>query len=170
MGSELDQVTGAPTTGRSFSRSRTAPAVARRFVRDFLADAGANVRCQQVGELLVSELVTNALVHARTSARLWISLTDGDARVEVTDDGPGQPRMRVPGPDGGYGLWLTDTLARSWGVTHPDGTPGSSGKTVWFTVPLAPPPPTREHDPRPGVLTRQPERPSTRPVHYVGGR
>jgi anti-sigma regulatory factor (Ser/Thr protein kinase) len=140
MSSELDQVTDAPTTGRSFSRSRTAPAVARRFVRDFLADAGANARCQQVGELLVSELVTNALVHARTSARLRVSVTDGDARVEVTDDGPGQPRLRVPGPDGGYGLWLTDTLSRSWGVTHRDDTPGSSGKTVWFTVPLAAPP------------------------------
>jgi serine/threonine-protein kinase RsbW len=131
---EPDQVTGAPTTGRSFSRSRTAPAVARRFVRGFLADAGANARCQQVGELLVSELVTNALVHARTSARLWISVTGAIARVEVTDDGPGQPRLRVPGPDGGYGLWLTDTLARSWGVNHRDDTPG---KTVWFSVPLA---------------------------------
>jgi anti-sigma regulatory factor (Ser/Thr protein kinase) len=134
---EPDQVTGAPSTGRAFSRSRTAPAVARRFVRGFLGDAGANARCQQVGELLVSELVTNALVHARTSARMWVSVTDGVARVEVTDDGPGHPRLRVPGPDGGYGLWLTDMLATSWGATCHDDAPG---KTVWFTVPLVAPP------------------------------
>jgi anti-sigma regulatory factor (Ser/Thr protein kinase) len=139
MSSELDQVIGAPATGRQFGRSRTAPAVARRFVRDFLADAGASARCQQAGELLVSELVTNALVHARTSARLWVTVTDGIARVEVTDDGPGQPVLRDPGPDGGYGLWLTDTLARSWGVSRDD-VPGEHGKTVWFTVPLAAPP------------------------------
>jgi anti-sigma regulatory factor (Ser/Thr protein kinase) len=137
MSSELEQVTGVPATGRQFSRSRTAPAVARRFVRDFLADAGASARCQQVGELLVSELVTNALVHARTSTRLWVCVADGVARVEVTDDGPGSPRLRAPGLEGGYGLWLTDTLAQSWGVTHRDDAPD---KTVWFTVPLAAPP------------------------------
>jgi anti-sigma regulatory factor (Ser/Thr protein kinase) len=139
MSPQLGQVTRGPATGRQFGRSRTAPAVARRFVRGFLADAGATARCQQVAELLVSELVTNALVHARTSARLWVTVTDGAARVKVTDDGPGQPVLRVPGPDGGYGLWLTDTLARSWGVTRRDDTPASSGKTVWFTVPLAAP-------------------------------
>ena len=136
MGSELDQLTGPPATGRRFSSNPTAPALARRFARGFLADAGAGARCQQVAELLVSELVTNALVHAQTTARLWITVIHGVARVEVTDDGPGQPVQRDPGPDGGYGLWLTDTLARSWGVTRPGDTPAKPGKTVWFTVPL----------------------------------
>ena len=62
------------------------PALARRFTRGYLADAGADARCQQVGELLVSELVTNALVHAHSTARVGITLTDGIARVEVTDE------------------------------------------------------------------------------------
>lgn len=133
MSSQVDEAPSVPHTGKQFSPSRNAPALARRFARGYLADAGADGRCQQIAELMVSELVTNALVHARSSARLWITLADGTARVEVTDDGPGEPALKEPGPDGGYGLWLTDTLARSWGVIHRDGSPD---KTVWFTVPL----------------------------------
>jgi anti-sigma regulatory factor (Ser/Thr protein kinase) len=133
MSPDLDRVSRASTTGRRFSPSRSAPALARRFTRGYLADAGADARCQQVSELLVSELVTNALVHAHSTARVGITLTDGIARVEVTDDGPGEPELKEPGPDGGYGLWLTDTLAWFWGVTH---RAASSDKTVWFTVPL----------------------------------
>jgi anti-sigma regulatory factor (Ser/Thr protein kinase) len=133
MSSQLDEVRPAVTTGRRFSPSRNAPALARRFARGYLADAGADARCQQITELLVSELVTNALVHAHTTARLWITLTEDTVRVEVTDDGPGEPVLKDPGPDGGYGLWLTDMLARFWGVTH---RADSRDKTVWCTVPL----------------------------------
>lgn len=133
MSSDLDQATGVPATGRQLGASRRAPAVARQFTRGFLADMGASQWSQQAGELMVSELVTNAVVHAHSTARLWISVSGGDARVEVTDDGPGQPVLRDPGPDGGFGLWLTDTLARSWGVSR-DAAPG---KTVWFTIPLS---------------------------------
>jgi serine/threonine-protein kinase RsbW len=133
MHSDLGQASGAPTTGRRFGASRRAPAIARRFTRDFLAETGAGQRCQQAGELIVSELVTNAIVHARSTARLWISIADGMARIEVTDDGPGDPVLRDPGPDGGYGLWLTDMLAQSWGVIRA----GDGDKTVWFTVPVA---------------------------------
>jgi serine/threonine-protein kinase RsbW len=135
MSSDLGQVTGAPATGRQFGASRRAPAVARRFTRDFLDEMGAGQWCQQAGELIVSELVTNAIVHAKSTARLWISIAGGVARIEVTDDGPGEPVLRDPGPDGGYGLWLTDTLAQSWGVAHAIGADGGD-KTVWFTVPL----------------------------------
>jgi anti-sigma regulatory factor (Ser/Thr protein kinase) len=119
--------------------------VARRFSRDFLAGTGADQHCQQVAELLISELDTNAVIHARTTARLSVSVTGSTARIEVTDDGPGQPEPRDPDPDhGGYGLWLADRLARSWGVNTGNG----HDKTVWFTLLLSPgPPPARE---RPG--------------------
>jgi anti-sigma regulatory factor (Ser/Thr protein kinase) len=133
MSPQLDQARRASATGRWFSPSRNAPALARRFARGYLADAGADARCQHITELLVSELVTNALVHAHSTARLWITLTDGTARVEVTDDGPGEPTLKDPGPDGGYGLWLTDMLASFWGVARAAGGPA---KTVWFAVPL----------------------------------
>ena len=72
----------------------------------------------------------------RTAARLRISVGDGLARIEVTDDGQGDPMLRDPGPEGGYGLWLTDILAQSWGVTSAH---GKAGKTAWFTIPLAEP-------------------------------
>jgi anti-sigma regulatory factor (Ser/Thr protein kinase) len=133
MNSDLDQATGVRIAGRQLGANRRAPAVARQFTRDFLADFGASAWCQQAGELVASELVTNALVHAHSAARLWISIADGIARIEVTDDGPGDPVLRDPGPEGGFGLWLTDTLAQSWGITH---ATGDASKTVWFTIAL----------------------------------
>lgn len=133
MSSGLDQATGARIIGRQLAPSRRAPAVAREFTRGYLADIGASPWSQQAGELMASELVTNALVHAHSAARLWISVEDGIVRIEVTDDGPGEPVLRDPGPDGGYGLWLTNMLAQSWGVTPATEGPG---KTVWFTISL----------------------------------
>lgn len=107
--------------------------MARRCARKFLADADADRHCQHVAELLVSELVTNAVVHARTTARMSVSVTGGIARIEVSDDEPGQPVLRELDQDpGGFGLWLVEWLAESWGVI-----PDESGKTVWFTVPLS---------------------------------
>ena len=148
MRSDLDLVTGSPPTGQQYRPVPRAPAVARRCAREFLAEAGADRRCQQVAELLVSELVTNAVVHARTTARLSVTITGNTARVEVGDDGPGQPVLREPDHDhGGYGLWLVDWLAESWGTIPGGGGDGGGGdgdgggdgggKTVWFTVPLA---------------------------------
>jgi serine/threonine-protein kinase RsbW len=134
MSSDLEQAVGAPAAGRWFSSRHSAPAVARRFARDFLSEAGASQRCQQVSELLVSELVTNAVVHARTTARVWIAVADGVARIEVKDDGPGEPKLREPGEDGGWGLWLVDWLAQSWGVIPREEDPEGHAKTVWFTV------------------------------------
>lgn len=96
--------------------------MARRFSRDFLAGTGADRHGQQVAELLVSELVTHAVIHARTTARLPVPVTGSTARIEVTEDGPGQPEPRDPDPGhGGYGLWLADWLAPSWGVNPGDG-------------------------------------------------
>lgn len=110
-----------------------APAMARRRAREFLAEADADRRCQQVAELLVSELMTNAVVHARTAAQLSLSVTDGIARIEVSDDDPGQPVLREPDlAPGGFGLRLVEGLAESWGII-----PGENGKVVWFTVPLS---------------------------------
>jgi anti-sigma regulatory factor (Ser/Thr protein kinase) len=134
MSAGLDHATGVRITGRQLGASRHAPAAARQFTRGFLADMGASTWCQQAGELMASELVTNALVHAKSAARLWISVADGIARIEVSDDGPGDPVLRDPGPEGGYGLWLTEMLAQSWGVSP---AARDQGKTVWFTVSLS---------------------------------
>jgi anti-sigma regulatory factor (Ser/Thr protein kinase) len=83
--------------------------------------------------LVASELVTNAIVHARTELRLRVELRGDLLHLAVRD---GNPRMLViiPGPEaeGGRGLWLVDQLARAWGVNrHPDG-----GKVIWCTLRL----------------------------------
>jgi len=150
-GEDLPQSVPGTTTGPLAVTPRAAaPGVASEpcdrdhpaappFSRDFLAGTGAGQHRQIVAELLVSELVTRAVTHARTTARLSVSVTGSTARIEVTDDGPGQPELRDPDPGhGGYGLWLVDWLARSWGVNTGNG----QDKTVWFTLLLSAAPQT----------------------------
>ena len=82
--------------------------------------------------LLVSELVTNAVLHAGSDVEVTVQLTPTAARVEVTDasaDAPA-PRHAATDEDSGRGLALVGSLARRWGVRP---TPGG-GKTVWFEV------------------------------------
>lgn len=96
---------------------------AQRCVRD---DAGT------LG-LLVSEVVTNAVVHGDSrELEVVASLTGQSVRVEVCDDGQGfVPRPRALEPDevGGWGLFLVEQLASSWGVSFRGRT------TVWFELP-----------------------------------
>jgi anti-sigma regulatory factor (Ser/Thr protein kinase) len=84
--------------------------------------------------LLVSELVTNSVQHASVSAEdsilLVVSLGDEAVRVTVSDDGPGFEPPASPPPDdadAGWGLFLVEQLADSWGV-------GEGGKGVWFEI------------------------------------
>ncbi|AQW55347.1 MULTISPECIES: ATP-binding protein [Streptomyces] len=84
-------------------------------------------------ELLVSELVTNALRHAGGPIRLTLSLCSVDRafRCEVADEHPGELRVRrTCGDDeGGRGLHLLDLLSRCWGSTCT-----AAGKVVWFEL------------------------------------
>jgi anti-sigma regulatory factor (Ser/Thr protein kinase) len=84
--------------------------------------------------LLVTELVTNSVRHAGTTARieLEVDIYSNTVRVEVLDRGHGfQPKPEPePHPDrpGGWGLCLVDRLADRWGVALEDRT------RVWFEV------------------------------------
>ncbi|GGM05144.1 ATPase [Streptomyces fumigatiscleroticus] len=81
--------------------------------------------------LVVSELVTNACLHAEGPDELWISCDKKVIRVEVTDRGAGQPTPRTPhraGRPGGHGMFIVQRLCLDWGVVR---TPGVAGKTVW---------------------------------------
>ncbi|MBV6699286.1 ATP-binding protein [Kitasatospora aureofaciens] len=80
-------------------------------------------------ELCASEVIANALEHARARCKVTVRWTGERLRVEVADNS-----LRPPGSDttedavtGGRGLILVDGLAHSWGW-HPAG----SGKVVWF--------------------------------------
>ncbi len=83
-------------------------------------------------ELLVSELVTNALRHGRGDIRLRL-LLDRTVVCEVWDDGYAQPRQRraQETDEGGRGLQLVSLLAERWGSRR---TP--KGKIVWFELSL----------------------------------
>ena len=106
-----------------------APAIARRLVRDQLTALPARVVCAEV-ELIVSELVTNAVVHGRGTIRLRLAVDDDVVRGEVIDQGPGfVVELRERGIDacGGRGLWLVASLARRWGI--------HDGRShVWFEL------------------------------------
>lgn len=79
--------------------------------------------------LVVSELVTNAVLHARTPLEVTLRQDGDGVRVAVRDLADGQPARRESASlaSTGRGLMLLEALARSWGVDrHPGG-----GKTVW---------------------------------------
>lgn len=103
---------------------------ARRMIRAALAEAGRE-DLVETAELLVSEIVTNALVHAGTAIDVAFTFADGGLRVEVSDGSPHAPRMRGYGPSAGTGrgLMLLEEMVDDWGVV-----PAEEGKTVWFQV------------------------------------
>lgn len=81
--------------------------------------------------LVVSELVTNACLHAEGPDELWLSCDGKVLRIEVSDRGTGQPAPRTPhraGRPGGHGMFIVQRLCLDWGVVR---TPGVTGKTVW---------------------------------------
>lgn len=115
---------------REFSAEATAPAQVRSFVRAELA-VWDLARLTEVAELLVSEVVTNAVRHAGTGGRVELRRTEQGVRIDVADHGTGVPVRRTPGPDeiAGRGLGIVDTLASRWGVEELEG-----GKVVWFEL------------------------------------
>ena len=80
------------------------------------------------GNLVVSELVTNAVTHAETDVRVDVSLSDDALTVSVHDDAPGEPVIQQPSRNnlGGRGLAMVAAFAESWGVRRE-----RPGKTVW---------------------------------------
>ncbi|CAN3983067.1 SpoIIE family protein phosphatase [Kitasatospora purpeofusca] len=130
----------AAATFEPVGRSASA---ARAFVRDALLGWGLPEVVDDA-VVLVSELVTNAVVHAGTAAEVCCLREDGTVRIEVTDHHPerGLPTFAdVPTTasdhyadadgEGGRGLLMCAALAERWGVEY-----GSGRKTVWFRLAL----------------------------------
>lgn len=83
--------------------------------------------------LLLSELLTNVVLHARTTATVNITLDTRCLRVVVSDGAPGLPARRRPEPASvtGRGLMIVDAMSDAWGI---DQLP--AGKSVWFELSL----------------------------------
>jgi anti-sigma regulatory factor (Ser/Thr protein kinase) len=129
----------------SESQSATFPAApasaraARSFLRDVLPGE-AEADLTDVILLLVTELVTNAVIHAGTSIHVQVEVHGEVVHVDVRDDAPEPPVRRPASPEAlnGRGLLLLDKLADRWGFE-----PRPTGKTVWFEVGGIPPGPGR---------------------------
>jgi anti-sigma regulatory factor (Ser/Thr protein kinase) len=105
------------------------PGIARRRLAE---EFGAELDTDELqdAQLLISELVTNAVIHGSGPIELSALLDDNRLTVDVTDRGGGfeRPiRERDPGAVGGHGLRLVGSLASRWGIHH-----GSSH--VWFEL------------------------------------
>ncbi|MER6187042.1 ATP-binding protein [Streptomyces sp. NPDC001652] len=152
-GPEADGASGVPEGGAAVPPESSAGRQVRRLsfdgasgvvplARDFARQAlyawgwlpatGADQRAAAEDVLLVvSELVTNACLHAEGPDELWIALDNKVIRVEVSDKGNGQPAPRTPhraGRPGGHGMFIVQRLCLDWGVVR---SPGLAGKKVW---------------------------------------
>ncbi len=106
--------------------------LARAFVSRSGRAFGVDADTCAEAVLLASEVVTNAIIHGRSEARLRVLLSSrGRLRVEVSDDNsrhPNRPGQDVHALDG-RGLRILDKMAHRWGVRD-----DPYGKTVWFEV------------------------------------
>ena len=104
--------------------------VARAFVREHAPPLSQDTR--EVLVLLTSELVTNAVVHARTEIELGITVAHRSVLVTVHDEDLARREQRPYEPrEGGWGLGLVGALASRSSMTH---LPGD-GKCAWFVLP-----------------------------------
>ncbi|MFF2008999.1 SpoIIE family protein phosphatase [Streptomyces sp. NPDC058195] len=165
-GNPADRADTRPAAHTSLPGNLLAPSAARRFVRAALdewaglglpAAVGFSGRVAEDAEVVVSELVTNAVVHAGTTVELVVQLEEADddevaaLLLEVSDHHPARAvrsdrpeagsaadaaeGTRAVGPDEpaeyGRGLQLVGTLAERWGITYRTGL-----KTVWARLPV----------------------------------
>ncbi|MEU5103190.1 ATP-binding protein [Streptomyces sp. NPDC021354] len=120
------------------SRRRSSVPRARALLHSVLGDWGAGSEAAETGELVLSELVTNAMrVRAPRDRLVGVRIVwptdDGLLRLEVSDAGEGKPEVRAPCEDetGGRGLLLVEALAHRWGFEQ---RACGIGKTVWVEL------------------------------------
>jgi anti-sigma regulatory factor (Ser/Thr protein kinase) len=114
--------------------SHLAPRIARRTLGRWLLELSCPTEFVEDVKLIVDELVTNVVVHARTPARVLASVDDGRLRHEV-HDGSSAPLVVDPHrPTGGFGLRLVGVLTDDWGWE-----PVPGGKYVWTEIRFADP-------------------------------
>ncbi|MDQ0833921.1 anti-sigma regulatory factor (Ser/Thr protein kinase) [Streptomyces achromogenes] len=127
-----------PSCESRFPAVTASIAAARHWVRDCVEGFGGPLhqhRVIQTAELLVSELITNAIRHGVGPPMIRLTWNGRLLRIAVSDDSDRWPRMRATKntEPGGFGMQLLERLAHRWGVT-----PRHPGKTVWAELSLAP--------------------------------
>jgi anti-sigma regulatory factor (Ser/Thr protein kinase) len=124
-------MTPTATTTTELPPEPASPAAARRFVTGALQQGHVPPATIEVVQLLTSELVTNAAVHARSPIVLSVTVTARAVRVAVEDaEGSTLAPGAVDSLDThGRGLTIVGALADDWGVERRDG-----GKSVWFEL------------------------------------
>ncbi|WP_078888293.1 SpoIIE family protein phosphatase [Streptomyces sclerotialus] len=141
---------GGAAASRRFAPRPESVALARRFVRTTLG-GGVGSDAVETAQLLVSELMTNVVLHARTTAEVTVRASDHQVHVQVSDHQPcrglvSQGRLPYTGP--GQGLAVVEQLASRYGVET-----GDDRKTVWCELrldgqsPAASEPPASPPDP-----------------------
>ncbi|HET7312668.1 MAG TPA: ATP-binding protein [Mycobacteriales bacterium] len=111
----------------------SAPAVARDLVGR-ACRGRLSPEATEAARLLVSELVTNCVLHAHSMITLAVDCDEDHVAVAVSDNGAELPRMRDDvgeNDTGGRGLHLVEALAGEWGIRPLE----DGGKVVWFRVP-----------------------------------
>ena len=133
---------GRPLPPRVARTSLASEPGSARAARRFLAEVLMSWRMPELLEgdaaLLLSELASNAILHARSPLTVIVRYDGRSLRVEVGDGSRAHPELQPPGPadaTGGRGLLLVDRIAARWGIM-----PTEKGKRVWFELPAPPTP------------------------------
>ncbi|MGH4027517.1 ATP-binding protein [Actinomycetota bacterium Odt1-20B] len=110
--------------------------VARHMTRERLGGWSTDEDACEAAALVVSELVTNAIVHTASRRIICELCTEpGKLRIAVRDEGRGRgvprPARRGPDEEHGRGLLLVEAVSSAWGVRE-----SAPGLTVWAELPL----------------------------------
>jgi anti-sigma regulatory factor (Ser/Thr protein kinase) len=120
-------VSSERAVSQRFDPELTAPRAARLMLHEALERWDQRAVLDDAA-LILSELVTNAVVHARSPLEVSIRHHDGKLRLSVHDQSPARPRLGKADcePGTGRGLRLIAELAADWGIA-----PSGPGKVVW---------------------------------------
>jgi anti-sigma regulatory factor (Ser/Thr protein kinase) len=121
---------GRAEAARSFGCDSRQLGAARRFVVDILTAWNLRGHAEDAA-IVVSELATNAIFHARSDFIVAVSLLDATVRISVRDASRELPVVRDPSPTtvSGRGLVLVDAIAQRWGTE-----PLVDGKLIWVEL------------------------------------
>jgi anti-sigma regulatory factor (Ser/Thr protein kinase) len=115
---------------RTFGAFGESVGEARRFVTQTISDLP--IELQDSVSLMVSELATNALVHASSGFDVSVDRSVASVTISVADRGDGTPAIQSPSSNEphGRGLRIVATLSDDWGIS----STAETGKTVWFRM------------------------------------